>query len=640
MIKFLITEKQLDLLLEQSVGKVAFLKNKYPDISEEDIKNISDIDPTKNKEYLDFIINVNLKYPNINLESLRDSLSVYDTLKKENSIVFNPSLPHSEYRLDKNINNYINKINNLVSTIILLKSVYEEIIKVVNNSEKEYSYIIEGREKKKYVKWLFKKYMENVVKSEDFYKYSDYIYYFNVHKNDKNFKGPRDISGYDSLPHIVQSLKDFLPKENLDERYLIEDKSLIDKGEAELIANNSKVMIVSPLTLRASKFYGCNSEWCTLYSERFDYYTSNGVRLYIIINKNYLNRDDVNRRIQFNLSEDGIIEQMMDMNDEYLNNDEFGDTLMVLLKSDGNYFSKRIDPVIYIQKKIITNEEAYKAFFEYYKTNLIKKENFGYMMSAKIDDEEISNKIKDFLFHKGQETPEVIIDSVHYETFYNYMKLGKTRGALMSRIIKNDKIYKDVIENFIIGISNETKDKKDINYGFENLSLLYQTAINSKLFDEKEIADIEEVMLDGLFEGMSKFELHKLFHLLNADSLNSTIYNKFRNILEKKIFEMIEEKFHPKKPITYFFKGKTELLEKLKENNKEKIQMFFNENLNSILKEGVNDYGQINTLVSLKDLGLVDKIPSNQYLIDLFESFRNSEDPTVRRYYEYIKDMI
>jgi hypothetical protein len=95
-----------------------------------------------------------------------------------------------------------------------------------------------------------------------------------------------------------------------DENYLLTDRYYLNNGDAELFYEDDIYLIVIHKTLNASKFYAKNTQWCTQYPDKFNYYSEQG-NLYIIINKNLINTNKYNRRLQFHFQSD----QFMNFND-------------------------------------------------------------------------------------------------------------------------------------------------------------------------------------------------------------------------------------------------------------------------------------------------------------------------------------
>ena len=67
------------------------------------------------------------------------------------------------------------------------------------------------------------------------------------------------------------------------EEDLLTNDYFVERGEATKKDLGNWIVVI-PKSLNASKFYGCTSEWCTLFPDRFEYYSKYG-DLNIFINK-------------------------------------------------------------------------------------------------------------------------------------------------------------------------------------------------------------------------------------------------------------------------------------------------------------------------------------------------------------------
>jgi hypothetical protein len=165
--------------------------------------------------------------------------------------------------------------------------------------------------------WLINLYRKGSLKIEDLYKAKEYLtlYYRNINDLLKNNNADIKLDNYKDLPSLFNLVRDYKGSEKPDsvedEKELITNKYFLNNGQAEKIYEDSAWLVVSPKTLEASKFYGCTSEWCTLFPDMFNTYSSQGP-LYIIIDKNNLNNTmNPNRRYQFHFES----EQYMNMDD-------------------------------------------------------------------------------------------------------------------------------------------------------------------------------------------------------------------------------------------------------------------------------------------------------------------------------------
>jgi hypothetical protein len=171
-----------------------------------------------------------------------------------------------------------------------------------------------------YSKWLLSLYKVNSLKLEDLYKATDYLTTFDKLKSRKVLSAQQaDILSYKSLSELFKSTSVIggTGKPTEDESYLNEDRYFIINGQAEVYFEDNDYLIVIPRTLEASKFYGKDTQWCTLYPDNFKFYSKLG-DLYIIIDKHKLNTSDIKRRRQFHFE----TSQFMDMNDSKLESED------------------------------------------------------------------------------------------------------------------------------------------------------------------------------------------------------------------------------------------------------------------------------------------------------------------------------
>jgi predicted kinase len=175
-----------------------------------------------------------------------------------------------------------------------------------------------------YSKWLLNLYMRKNLKLEDLYKATEYLEIFSKNKNTLSKENKiTDINKIKSLPDLFQIVGKFRtsPKPDVEsvenEEDLLKNNYFVDRGEA-IKKDLGNWVVVIPKTLNASKFYGCTSEWCTLFPDRFEYYSKYG-DLNIFINKSKINTDDSERRVQIHV-ESG---QFMDINDSSIDKKDF-----------------------------------------------------------------------------------------------------------------------------------------------------------------------------------------------------------------------------------------------------------------------------------------------------------------------------
>lgn len=202
----------------------------------------------------------------------------------------------------------------LVEAILDINSIYT---KYYNNIERDiFDKIIEAdpttvlKDNKvgAYSKWLLKLYDKKKLKLEDLYKATEYLTAF---KQFSHKISDKDINSYLSLPELFKAVEPFLGQKGMnftndDERKLA--------GQFKEIFRNEEYRIIIPLTLKASKYFGRGTEWCTTKSDSFAEYTKKQdadditpYNLYIFYTK------DLKDRMQFHFKE----RQFMDVNDDY-----------------------------------------------------------------------------------------------------------------------------------------------------------------------------------------------------------------------------------------------------------------------------------------------------------------------------------
>ena len=236
---------------------------------------------------------------------------------------------------------YINRIKELggvlneLSSEEIYKKYYAEKINpgnFINIVSSDPTSIVDGDNIKKmgnYSKWLLSLFLKNNLKLEDLYKATEYLTFLEKNKNAlKNNGVSLDINKYENLPSLFKTIHPFIGKnlnapdvENVEnENELVTNDYFIDSGEAKKIELGNGWVVFIPKTLRASQFYGCDSQWCTIKPDNFKYYTQRG-DLYIFVDKNKLNSGKSSRRIQVHLNEN----QFMDMDDDEIDKKEWLD---------------------------------------------------------------------------------------------------------------------------------------------------------------------------------------------------------------------------------------------------------------------------------------------------------------------------
>jgi hypothetical protein len=124
----------------------------------------------------------------------------------------------------------------------------------------------------KYLTWVFDQYNKNQDYSFD--ELSNIVERFN--KISKNLK-KKDINQYKDLKELLDVFK-----------YYGSTKEEKKAGKKVLFENNN-FLVIRPLTIDASCYYGANTKWCTAATaegkNKFEQYTSTGMLYYIISKK-------------------------------------------------------------------------------------------------------------------------------------------------------------------------------------------------------------------------------------------------------------------------------------------------------------------------------------------------------------------
>ncbi len=118
-----------------------------------------------------------------------------------------------------------------------------------------------------YCKWLLKLYSDKNLKLEDLYKATNYISAFHQFKHKIHQK---DINFYKSLPELFKAVEPFLEKE---ETKFENDEERKLAGQFKEAYRNKDLRIITPLTLKASQYFGRDTEWCTTNTDMFKKYT-------------------------------------------------------------------------------------------------------------------------------------------------------------------------------------------------------------------------------------------------------------------------------------------------------------------------------------------------------------------------------
>ena len=124
----------------------------------------------------------------------------------------------------------------------------------------------------KYTKWLLELHRNGRLKKEDYYKATAYLKAF----HDFNRKFPiKDINQIKSIQDLFKMVKDYVVKEeeSFGEDVNTEEYKL--KGQFKEVFKTDEYRVIVPLTLKASQYFGRETEWCTTHENNFKHYTRN-----------------------------------------------------------------------------------------------------------------------------------------------------------------------------------------------------------------------------------------------------------------------------------------------------------------------------------------------------------------------------
>jgi len=137
-----------------------------------------------------------------------------------------------------------------------------------------------------YFMWIYNLLGKGLLKTEDFYKVSDYLALFEKFKNVIP-SDSRDINSIKSLQELYSVVKDFEGNEDTIPTSKKSEIRKIKDTEIDKIFNDEQWLVMIPKTERASCMIGKGTQWCTAAEESrnmFNSYNSDGP-LFVIINK-------------------------------------------------------------------------------------------------------------------------------------------------------------------------------------------------------------------------------------------------------------------------------------------------------------------------------------------------------------------
>lgn len=167
--------------------------------------------------------------------------------------------------------------------------------------------------------WILRNYTQGLLKFEDLYKVTRDLTSFVALTPSLKGKESTDINRFKTPQDLASFVRERVaaPKEGVvseDPDILFTDTYFLETKQARKKYEDASCIIVEPFTLSASRFYGEGSDWCTLFPDRFRYYSNQGP-LYIII----FREDPWENRFQFHFES----EQFMDLTDNEIELDLF-----------------------------------------------------------------------------------------------------------------------------------------------------------------------------------------------------------------------------------------------------------------------------------------------------------------------------
>jgi hypothetical protein len=214
------------------------------------------------------------------------------------------------------------------------RGVYDKIV------EADPTTVMKDNKQGVYVKWMIKLYKNKKLKLEDLYKATEYLDVFNMFKHKMVNK---DIMFYQSLPELFKAVEAFLEKE---ETKFSNDEERKLAGQFKVVYTDDEYRIIIPFTLNASKYFGRDTEWCTLNTDMFKKYTKKQTEDITPFNLYILYTENPKDRLQFHFKE----KEFMDIENDEINQEEFFDEH----KNIYNFFNKYFKIDRYIKDLSIT----------------------------------------------------------------------------------------------------------------------------------------------------------------------------------------------------------------------------------------------------------------------------------------------
>ena len=362
----------------------------------------------------------------------------------------------------------------------------------------------------KYSKILLKLYRADQLKSEDYPKATEYLYYA------YNHQVPINDNSINTLSDLYNAVKNKIANSSQPLNVIL---SLLEKSEYELVFNDEKWVIYIPKTEKAAAYIGVNTQWCTTWGQfslnpahkdRTSHFSSHNKRgsLYIVINKT-----DENDKYQFHFE----TKQFMNTDDRKIDTESFFDRNQDIERFffpalyDENATLRQYDDAI-AKSGILSNKKTDILISKYISINVDQTEDANQLAQLIVNSSgnyrEGPENYKDIINDNSLEDLIVTKDRIEFD-------LKKTGGDI-GRVA-------DLIGNYEYG-----KDQA-------------WNAINEELYNDREYTD--EKMLELLEEYYDK-NANELIIKLGQTAKSLEMFMRFygTDIIESdKVFEKFKD---------------------------------------------------------------------------------------------------
>ncbi len=228
----------------------------------------------------------------------------------------------------------------------------------------------------KYSKWLLGLFFTNEIMAEDLYKFTEYLTLYDKFREQIPVKDINQLKTSSELYKLVEPFMDKINNvfTNDEERKLI--------NQFKEVYRDSDYRIIIPLTLKASKYFGQNTQWCTQYPQSFEEYTIKQTEeitphnLYILLPVDEGDpEEDFDGRLQLHFRSS----MFMDINDMEISIEDFFEKYKkIKIFFDSNFPVLRyIDAYEFFKKgeRLSDNDKEAITFITYFFTRLEKKKS-------------------------------------------------------------------------------------------------------------------------------------------------------------------------------------------------------------------------------------------------------------------------